>query len=270
MRYIVICICLFWSISGIGQKKKVLKKVEADLTKELGQWYLGNVQFWADDSKISGLLQFNDKTRLLTFKLEDSQSEILRPNEVKGFDFFDEENNITRSFVSIRYPVIESYTNEKTFRHYFSKAYEGRTIPEFLEISKQTKSFAFVSKTNAAQLIQKNSGQIISPDIKRFEFGQEITFFFYDLKERLYPAIRLTKIETKKSTKNAENMYYFFGSVSYSKNSNIDLDVQLLSEIMNRYFPKVREYMNANKLDRNNIEDLMKIIEYYKQLEDQE
>jgi hypothetical protein len=46
------------------------------------------------------------------------------------------------------------------------------------------------------------------------------------------------------------------------------LDEKLLSQMTGRYFPKIQEYIKANKLDRNSFEDLIKIIEYFKQLED--
>jgi hypothetical protein len=266
MRFTFILVCLLCALDAIGQKKKVMSKVEADLIEENSQWYDGSIQLLDDDSKIPGLLLFNDKTQLLSIKLEGGQSEILRPNELKSFEFYDKENQLIRSFVSINYPLIESFIGERKVKYYSLKT-EEKTVPLFFEIIKQTKSFMLLCKTDALHLIgkAKDRGSFYQ---KKYEFGQEVTLYFYDLKEKLYPAIRVTKIETKEKTKNAKNSYYFFGRVSYIKKPDIVLDEKLLSKIMISNFSKVSEYINSNTIDINDVEGLLKTIEYYKHLED--
>jgi hypothetical protein len=252
MRFIFITICVFLSTPVFGQKKKVLEKIEADLIKEQSQWYDGNIQLWVGEDKIPGLIQFNDKTQVLTFRLDGGEPETLKPSEVKKFDFFDKENRITRNFIA--------------------------ADASFHEIIIQTKHFSLLSNTTSIKAIQSsamrsyynpNTGGYGSLGTEtRTELGQEMTLFFYDLDEKLYPAIRVTKIETKKSTKEAKDG--FWKRFTYDKNPDIDLDEKLLSQMMDIYFPRVKEYMIANKLDRNKFEDLIKIVEYFKQLEDAE
>lgn len=279
MRYTLTMICLLFVFDAIGQKKKVLKKVEADLAKEYSQWYDGSIQLWVDENKIQGLIQFNDKTQVLTFKLEGAESEILKPNEVKEFEFFDEESKVVRSFISLDYPVIESFSEEKKIRYYAIHDANGdrniKTAPEFFEVIKKTKSFMLISKASSLSTIQKTSIQYapisttsgVPSSVTRNELGQEITLFFYDLTSKLYPAIRMTKIETKKSTQKIKNSsFYPIGGVNYSKNPDIDLDEKLLTKLTGIYFPHIKEYMNANKLRCNEVGDLLKIIDYYKQL----
>jgi len=272
MRCTFILICLLSIFHAQGQKKKVLAKVEADLIKEQAQWNDGSIQLWGDSSKISGSLLFNDKTQLLAFKLEGGEPENLRPNEAKGFEFFDTENQLMRSFVSMNYPKIESFTKEDKIKFYSSIS-EEKTILEFFEVVKKTEAFDLLCKTDALHMIEKNKKREIIYDgslyQKKYVLGQEVTLFFYDLKEKMFPAIRVTKIETKKATKNAKNKYYFFWGVHYTKNPDIDLDEKLLSKIMHSYFPKVKEYIVTSKLDISNIEHLLKIIDHYKQLESQ-
>jgi len=267
MRCTFILICLLSIFHAQGQKKKVLAKVEADLIKEQAQWNDGSIQLWGDSSKISGSLLFNDKTQLLAFKLEGGEPENLRPNEAKGFEFFDTENQLMRSFVSMNYPIIESFTKEDKIKFYSSIS-EEKTIFEFFEVVKKTEAFNLLCKTDALHMIGKAKKR--GPNYqKKYELGQEVTLFFYDLKEKIFPAIRVTKIETKETPKKAKNKFYFFGRVTYIKNPDIDLDEKLLSKIMHSYFPKVKEYIVTSKLDISNIEHLLKIIDHYKQLESQ-
>jgi hypothetical protein len=280
VRYTLIFLCLLSVLDAIGQKKKVLKKVEAELIKEYSQWYDGSIQLWVVENKIQGLIQFNDKTQVLTFKLEGAESEILKPNEVKEFEFFDDESQVVRNFISLDYPVIESFSGEKKIRFYSLNDMDTngnvKTTPEFFEIIKKTKNFALISKISSLNSIQGTSTQYtpvsqaggLPYSVTRNELGQEITLFFYDLTAKLYPAIRMTKIETKKTTQKIKNSFlYPVADVSYSKNPDIDLDEKLLSKLMGNYFRDVKEYMSANKLKCNKVGDLLRIIDYYKKLE---
>jgi hypothetical protein len=118
MRYAFITICLFFALNAIGQNKKVLKKVEAELIEEKSQWYIGNIQLWIDNSSISGLVQFNDKMQTLKFKMEEGQPESLTPEEVRKFEFFDTKKQTLRSFISVDYPVVNTLIGKEKVQQY--------------------------------------------------------------------------------------------------------------------------------------------------------
>jgi hypothetical protein len=281
MRSILFLISLSSFLSVAAQKQKVLNKVEAHLAKENSQWYDGNIQLWEDVEKIPGSIRFNDKTQVLTFKLDEGEPEILKPSEVKRFEFFDTERKLVRSFISIEYPIIEGVISEQKAQNNFETTsnQSPSTSPTFFEIINQTKYFSLLSKTSKLQtidqiernwahitriMVYQNPSNVNINKGRYNNLGQEITFFIFGVDGKLRPAIRLTKIETKNSTKDANDRW----SYKYDKNPDIDLDEKLLSQMMDVYFPRVKEYMIANKLDKNKIEDLIKIVEHFKQLED--
>jgi hypothetical protein len=255
MRFTFILVCLLCALDAIGQKKKVMSKVEADLVKEQSQWFQGSIELWVDSPKILGALRFNDKTQVLTFKVEGGEPETLKPNEVKRFEFFDEEKHLTRNFISV-------------------------DNLDFFEIIVNTKEFSLLSKTTTIKPIAKTGNQyyynpannssnpLPTKDVK-IELGQEVTILFCDLYDNLLPAIRVTKLETKKSNKTAKDG--FFSRFTYEKNGDLYLvDDALLSRLMGVYFENVKKYISKNNLDKNEIEDLIKIVQYYKELESNE
>ncbi|MFM8741692.1 MAG: hypothetical protein ACKOC0_16035, partial [Cytophagales bacterium] len=158
--------------------------------------------------------------------------------------------------------------------------YDKITNLDFFEVINRTRSFLLLSKTSPIQLIQSRetdqalqtrANRLYGPGVAfrevKNELGQEVTMLFFD-DDGLYPAIRVTRIETRKATKKAKDS--FFKSFIYDKNSDIQLDEKLLSQMTGRYFPQVQEYIKVNKLDRDSYEDLIKIVAYFKQLEDKE
>jgi hypothetical protein len=251
MRCTFILICLLTFITAIAQKKKVLKKVEKDLKKEHSQWYDGSIELWVNDEKIYGSIQYDDRMQVLSFKWNGSEPEVLKPSEVKGFEFFDDENGIPRSFIAI-------------------------DSNNFYEILVQAKYFALLLKITPLEPIIKSASQgyhdpytnmwisLPGRDVKT-ELGQEVTLLFYDLHENLFPAIRATKIERERSTEIANNPIW--DRFTYKKIPDSHLDEKLLSQMMGGYFPEVKKYMRTYRLNKNNIEDLIKIVEYLKQLE---
>ncbi len=266
MRTILFAISILSFFNVTGQKKKILNKVAADLQKESSQWYHGNALLKDDElTKVQGLFQFNDKTRVLTFKGEE-EAEILLPSKVVKFDFFDEEIQKKRSFISIDYPIVEDFKKDGKLLYYsLNEIYNQKTVPLFFEVIRETKKFVVLSKTTAINhIVTRKSVSVgvypynaIAPNNTQNELLQGITLFFLSTTRDLFLFSRDTRVETKTSTKKAKNNYQ----------KNVRLGDVLLPKMMGIYFPHVEGYISANKLDWNKIEDLTKIIDYYKQLE---
>jgi hypothetical protein len=288
VRYIFFMVCLLSFSSVTGQKKRVLNKVAVDLQKENSQWYDGTAILKDDEqTRLQGLFQFNEKTQVLAFK-SGNESEVLSPNKVMKFDFFDEEIEEYRTFISIDYPIVEDFKKEGKFLYYsLNETSNLKTIPLFFEIIRETKKFVILVNVSPIHLIQGTKNTMIDPITGRptndplkqkktrlNELAQEVSVFFLDTRGKLFLFDRGTFIETKDSTKKAKpevkKGFSRFNSIEFDINSDVDLGNTFLSRMMGDYFGRVKEYMDVNKLRGNRDEDLIKIIDYYKHLEDTE
>lgn len=282
MRYILFLISIYSSFYAIGQKRIVLNKVARDLEKENSEWHDGTATLKdVEGTKLQGLFQFNEKTQVLSFKTED-ESEVLSPNRVMKFDFFDQEIQNYRTFVSIDYPINEDFKKEGKFLYYsLHEDTDVKTASLFFEVIRETRRFAVLVKLSPIHLvhgIEKSmldplTGQPTNNPLKQkttrlTDLAQEVSVFFLEASGTMFLFSRSTLIETKDSTKKAKTG--FLRSVDYNVNPDIDLGDKFLRKMMGDYFFRVKQYMDANKLRGNRDEDLIKIIDYYKQLEEQE
>jgi hypothetical protein len=200
---------------------------------------------------LQGLFQFNEKTQVLTFKTED-EFEILSPNKVMKFDFFDQEIEDYRAFISIDYPISEDFKKEGKFLYYsLHEANNIKTVPLFFEVIRETKKFAVLVKVSSIHLIHGTkktmldplTGQPINDPLKQqttrlTDLAQEVSVFFLDTGGTMFLFRRGTLIETKDSTKKAKTG--FWSSIDYSINPDVDLGDKFLGMMMGKHFDGVK------------------------------
>lgn len=248
-----------------------MKKVTAELQNSQLVWYDGFVQLRESDTNLKGLVQFNEKLRILKFRTDESE-EVLKPNEVTQFEYFDQELEKERKFISIDYPLNEDYKKMDGFRYVsLTDAPNGPTAFTFFELLCETKQFALICKVSKLGTIESYHYDVNfqtgsrTPRGNTTEFAQEITFYFLDTKGNVFPYNRATRIETRNSTKVAKDS--FFKGITYDKSDDIELGNRFLKRIMGNQFPAVQEFISTNKLKSSDVEDLIKIVEHYKKLE---
>jgi hypothetical protein len=279
MRWLTLIILIFSTYCIQAQKKGILKKITSEF-EDNSKWLNGSVQIREDQATLQGLIQFNERLQTLRFKVGET-IEFLAPNNVMKFEFYDSDAQLKKTFISIDYPINEDFKRMDGFRYLsLTDVQSTRSTPLFFELLSETKSFAILRKKTPIDFIQPNNNLPYTIPIngntysgndprnlnrKKPEFSQEITVYFLDLNGNMFPFNRSTIIETKKSTKVVKDN--FLGGMDYEKNQDIKLGEEFFERIMGNHFPAVEEYIKLNKLKSTNIEHLLKIIDYYKALE---
>ncbi|NOS93212.1 MAG: hypothetical protein HOP30_14930 [Cyclobacteriaceae bacterium] len=283
MRFTFASLFLLLFTVSWSQPKGVLKKIQKEFESDL-EWYVGSVQFRDDQQIKNGSIQYSEKLQTIRFNNNES-IEFLSANSVLKFDFYDSQNKKERSFISLEYPVNEVLIKRDGFRSVsMNEIQDTRTAIIFFELLQETKSFVVLRRITPLEVLQPNSpysttfipgdptsNSPINKDrtvtTKRDPvFGQVITIYFLDSEGNVIPYLRGTRIEKRNSSKMINNNSLF--GEKYNSERDIELGEKFLREIMGERFPDVKEFITSNKLDSDKVEDLMKIIEFYKTLED--
>ncbi len=276
MRFVILSLFLFTVTISLAQKKKIINKVTEELENENTIWYNGSIKSREDNSTLKGLIQFNEKLRILKFSSGEN-IEVLIPDDVIEFEFDDLEQERWRKFISIDYPIREDFKKMDDFDFVnLNEQANTQSVNTFFELLGEAKTFVVLMKVNPINVVQKR----VHPLAVKFnpynpsrraarasahDYGQETTIYFLDAEGNMFPFSRGTWIETINSTVRAKNDYFL--GYQHVKNKDIELGTKFLKRIMGKHFPIVKEFMTTNKLDSDKVEDLMKIIEFYKTLE---
>ncbi len=277
MRFLLICFLLLLPTISCSQKKSIINKVTSELENENSIWYEGTVKLREDNSSLKGLIQFNEKLRILKFSSGET-IEVLIPNDVVQFEFNDLEQERWREFISVDYPIREDFKKMDDFNFIsLNEIKNVQSVNTFFELLGEAKIFVVLMKVNPTNVVQKRVHPLavgLNPynpsrraaRASAHDYGQETSIYFLDNEGNMFLYSRGTWVETKKSVVRAKNNYFF--GYQYVKNKDIELGNKFLKRIMGDRFPAVQEFINSNKLDSNEVEDLLKIIEFYKTLED--
>jgi len=276
MRFVILSLLLLMSTASWAQKKKIINKVTAELENGNTIWHNGSIKSREDNSTSKGLIQFNEKLRTLKFSSGET-IEVLIPDDVIEFEFNDLEQERWRKFICLDYPIREDFKKMDDFDFVnLNEQTNIQSVNTFFELLGEAKTFVVIMKVNPLDVVQKR----VHPIAVRFnpynpsrraarasahDYGQETTIYFLDADGNMFPFSRGTWIETTNSTILAKNDYFL--GYQHVKNKDIELGTKFLKRIMGEHFPDVKEFITSNKLDSNKVDDLMKIIGFYKTLE---
>jgi hypothetical protein len=252
----IIFILLVISFNIQAQSKTINKKLKDELTK----WYRGTLSL-TDGTTKDGLIQYNDKIGTLALKSEEG-TESYSANTVTKFHFLDTVLNLTRNFISLDYPV-EHLKNKIVAPFSLSSNTGERLMATFFEVLGETNQFALLSKIKPIEYKQKvrttggYNGITYTPATTTVveELNQDEILFFLNHEGDMMPYLEIINKESEKNT---------FGIPRTKKKLKVkNVDSDLLATITGVHYAKLIEFAKTNKLDVEDKEDLVKIIDYY-------
>ena len=204
-----------------------------------GQWAEGNISL-IDGTSLKGQVLYRKKTNSVSVK-GDKVSEVdISTSQISSFDFLDPESKKQREFSFLMFMDPESKL-------------ETRALFEVLYLFK---NFAMLSKTDPVEITQKSSPGHSSPNggftpgIAYDVESQKETIFFADNEGNFSPYVKITRRDDRRKEK-VERI----GS-------------ELLSKYTQPYYQRLMDFAIKEELHPEDKKDLIRIMEYYKELSD--
>lgn len=195
-----------------------------------------------DGEIFKGEITFNDNQGIVTVE-NDGESKSFTPKKAAGFEFQDMELSRHRVF------HVFDYLNKGT----------GFTNPAFFEVLGEFQSFAVLAKIDPVEvkpqkgILPRSANTMVASDHTKVAFQTETIFIMNDSGE-IQPYLELRE-------KEIEGVYF---DTRTKRKKFIDRD--LLEEYFGTLYPELEAYASANTLEFNVKEDLVKILDRYKQL----
>jgi hypothetical protein len=210
------------------------------------EWSEGTVTL-TSGQVLNGLVKYNSKTALLKFE-NGKQSKALTARGVTQFEYFDAVRNVQRKFYSIE---AEDYKDVKR--------------PQFFELLKELKTFAVIYSQNPMELKQQQGWGPAYRDFfgnnqynsnRMIVASQKEMIFLMDEAGELFPYMTITYEEKPRDLVD--------GSKSKIKTKVIGED--FLKKLTGEHYPELKKYAKLYKLDFDNREDFLRILDHYEQL----
>ena len=236
---VVILLSSTFSVSG---QEKINEELMPDI-----EWGEGSIML-NDGTEIKGLIRYNDKNGLVSYERgNDNRSFTAR--SIMGFEFFDHVLQRQRVFYTIQ--------------HDDGKATGKR--PLLFEVLKDFKDFSVLSKMNPVEIKQKQNQHTVWNGTTNItvdggtttHINHTETVYILDETGELKPYLEITR-------KVVDRLWY---DRTRMKSKVIDEDV-FKSHFTEPGYSKMLQYAKAENLEFTIKEDLLKILEYYKGLED--
>jgi len=225
---------------------------------DTSEWNEGTISL-DDGTTITGLLKLNTRTGLLAY-----ENGSLTPNKVLGFEFFDRIQNKKRSYISVNYEYSGSSGGAKTRREGASK---------FFEILMEFKAFALLSSFEKLELRTRSSpptGGGYNPITNTVQHGHAVntttgtvysqteTLFIFDPDGIITPLLEVI---------NTEKDFASIIDLPRTKAKSRKLDNEIIEKHTSPHFKTIEDFANENNLNFKRKDDLLMILEYYKQIE---
>lgn len=247
MRWLLlVAVSLCFTNGAVSQTKKeaqqLLRNLEGDATMYDGHIIL------SDGSEEDGTITYNDRTGVVSFK-SDSKTGTYNARNLNGFDIYDPETHEQRSFFSMDYEMRDG----------------GQKVGQFFEIVRQYKDFAVLVKTDPLTFDRKISLQeafflgTYEGIQNRMEVIQVMTVYLISEDLGVRPYMEYQTKEVKHVNQYIWSWHFLDGKFTKLK----ILDRRLPKELMGASYDKVDDYADANNLEWNVKDDLVKILEYY-------
>ena len=215
-------------------------------------WYKGMVTL-VDGTTIKGSLKLNTRTGLLAYE-NGATSRSLTPKKVLQFEFLDEIQNKKRIFISV------NYKDPKT--------------PQFFEILMEFKTFALLSsfeklkfKTNSNTTSVGGGYNPVTNKVqqghpgattKTTEYSQTETLFIFDPDGEITPLLDIT---------NKEKDFDYIVDFHQAKTKTKKHDNKIIEQHTAPHFEALEDFAKENKLSFKKKDDLIKILEHYREIE---
>lgn len=241
----VLCTACFASAQKPSETEAVLRNLQSDAPTYDGRIFLAN------GTEEKGTVSYNDATAVVSFK-SDSKSGTYNARNLSGFEFFDDDQEIKRSFFSMEYEMRDG----------------GSRTSQFFEIVRQYKDFAIIIKTDPLS-IKKKTGVVEAAVLGNYErtrviVSNAMTVYFIneDLSVRPYLEV---------SSKEVSHINKLWGwDIFAGESSKVRiLDHDLPKQLMGEHYKKVVAFMRERKMHWDNKDDLLAILDYYDSLVDQ-
>lgn len=209
------------------------------------EWSEGTVTL-TSNQVLKGLVKYDSKTGLLKFE-GGKESKVLTARGVTQFQYLDEVRNTQRKFYSIE-----------------AEDSKGIVRPQFFEILKELKNFAVIYSQNPMELKQKPNWGLGSGDFfgntqkksQKIRALQKEIIFLIDTEGELYPYMVMTYEEKPRD--------FIEGSKSKFKTKMVGKD--FLKNLTGNYYQVLEDYAKDYKLNFDDREDLLRILDHYEQL----
>ena len=248
MRYTLLLITFLLTCQAVaqvwrkGSDTNVTEMVEGDAAWEEGSILLN------DNSELKGQLKYNDRTGIVSFE-SGAKSGSYNARNLVGFEFHDSRGNYQRFFYSIPYESPD----------------DNRMINQFFEVIREYKEFAIVIKTDPVDVRKRKKLYNDFPTAntttltERTIIDQVTTLFFMRASDlKIMPFLEITDRDLSKTDKWA----FFDGAKLKVK----IIDPGLPRELMGKYFDKVGLFAEDRKLEWDEKDDLVSILDYYDSL----
>lgn len=250
MRWPLIIITTLSVTSIFAQTRKeathVLQNLDGDKRNYDGSIVMN------DGSEQKGIISYNVRTAILSFN-SDAKTGTYSARNVRQFEFFDPELNIDRLFYSMEYEMPDG----------------GQPANQFFEIIRQYKDFAVIGKTDPVVFKKKRTAfdVLIVDDVRRpntIEVYYTTTFYFVsaDLGIQAYLQFQVTDVERIN-----DYIWDIFKDRKERTRKEI-LDLQAPKNLMGVHYKQVVAYARKNRLDWDEVDDLLAITDYYNSLVD--
>lgn len=235
--------CLFTVITAMGQSDVVVEK----LAEDAYNWSEGSVLL-NDGTELFGVLKFDDKTGLLSYKNGDNSKTLIARN-VAGFEFYDEKMKRQRVFYSLEF-------GEDAYNKKF----------HFFEVLKEFKAFAVLSKVDPIEIQQRTHGNnsptmnangAMGPSVgimyTTTEVEQTETIYFMDINNNISPYVKIVERDID-------------GLFSRHRTKNKFIAEELFQIYAGDDFQQLVRFADENDLSFKSKKDLIRILDHYEQL----
>lgn len=197
---------------------------------------------------LTGVLRYNSKSGLLSFN-DGDESKALTPRSVVSFEYFDAIKQTQRKFYSI--DVEDS---------------KGIRRPQFFEIIKECITFAVISTQNPVELKKKQAWDPIYANTFGEDFNQKYRsktvasqieiLYLIDNEGDINPYLIITNEESPRS----------FTNDTKSKTKTKIVGDDYLKKLTDPHYSDLKAYAKEFKLDFGKKEELIRILDHYDQL----
>jgi len=243
MKCLLSLIVSAFIVQNVHAQDKLSKEMMPDI-----EWGEGSVML-NDGTELKGVVRFNDRNGLVSFE-NGSDKRSFTARSIIGFEFFDQIANGQRIFYTIEYEDPKNGNGKR---------------PTFFEVLKDFKTFAVLAKMDPVEIKQKqNQGGGVSNGTMAIGIGggtitkinQTETVYIMNPSGELKPYLTITR-------KVVDRSLFYDRSVTKNKIINDDL---LKEYFVEPGYSKMIQYASEKKLNFDVKEDLLQILEYYKQI----
>jgi hypothetical protein len=223
------------------------------------EWSEGAISL-TDGKNLQGLLKYNSKTGVLAFE-SGSISKSFTARTVINFTFFDVHLNKNRSFISVDYQNLDINGNFDTptplkhkkptvFHYDKDRAAKLQGTHQFFEVLFEMPTFALLSVSSKVQA--KTSSAAYAGAVTTY--SQTEALFIFDKNGDIKKWVEIT---------NKESDSFLIDTKTTSRKT---IERDLLKDYTDPHYEKLKEYAKQNKLSFKKRDDILKILEYYKEL----